>query len=274
MLTLNALMLFNPSEIISDLKRRMDSSHNWMTSKAGNTASSSVSPKPSLTPTRKAKVEERPKTSSAVAANQSPTLSPSRYPRRKSKSEMYPPEIVEKVVQKSKQGMTQTKHISDDDDEHIPSMPAEELPEGWIKRRIPRSDPRDPRVDTRWYSPELNVKFRHLHAAKAFAQRVKKLGKGEAAAMQHSPEKKTKPKTKPLAPIFLKDYGKKKKAKTATRCNAALTPSVDIEEPERRYPGRKRKQIHECLDDSHFVSDASSSETLFEQPRRKKARAR
>ena len=259
-------MTFSP-EIKEDIGRRMATAHKWMPSKAGNTASSLVSPKPSLTPTRKAKVEERPKTSCAVAANQSPTLSPSRYPRRKSKSEMYPPEIVEKVVQKSKQG------ISDDDDEHIPSMPAEELPEGWIKRRIPRSDPRDPRVDTRWYSPELNVKFRHLHAAKAFAQRVKKLGKGEAAAMQ-SPEKKTKPKTKPLAPIFLKDYGKKKKAKTATRCNAAPSPSVDIEEPERRYPGRKRKQIHECLDDSHFVSDASSSETLFEQPRRKKARAR
>lgn len=268
-------MIFNSSEITRDLKRRMDSSHNWMTSlakKGDNTASSSlsVSPKPSLTPTLKAKAEKSPSTSSAVAANASPTLSPSRYPRRKSKSEMYPPEIVEKVVQKPKQAKTQTKHRFGDDDVHITSMPAEELPEGWIKRRIPRSDPSDPRVDTRWYSPELNVKFRHLHAAKAFAQRVEDLGKGEAAAMQQSSEKKTKPKTKPLAPIFLKDYGKKKKAKTATRCNAALSPSVDIEEPERRYPGRKRKQIHECLDDSHLVSDP---ETLFE-PKTKKAKTR
>lgn len=240
-------MIFNSSEIIRDLKRRMDSSHNWMTSlakKGDNTASSSlsVSPKPSMTPTLKVKAEKSPRTSSAVAANASPTLSPSRYPRRKSKSEMYPPEIVEKVVQKPKQAKTQTKHRFGDDD----VQPAEELPKGWIKRRIPRSDPNDPRLS------------------------VEDLGKGEAAAMQQSPEKKTKPKTKPLAPIFLKDYSKKKKAKTATRCNTAFSSSVDIEEPERRYPGRKRKQIHECLDDSHLVSDP---ETLFE-PRTKKAKTR
>mmetsp|Transcript_40927 Transcript_40927/g.73781 ORF Transcript_40927/g.73781 Transcript_40927/m.73781 type:complete len:1370 (-) Transcript_40927:68-4177(-) len=252
-------------KIIRDLKRRMDSSNNWL---SDDEDTSSVEERPPSTPTRNARQRRQQQTKSA-AADVKPHLSPSRYPRRGSQPEPYPPEVVDKgdkVQQPKQSNASPLKHHSALEDAQIPGEPAEGLPEGWLTRRIPRKNPRDSRVDTRWYSPELNLRFRSIHDARLFALRVDALGKGEAAAMQPtsplSPTDTAKPQRK-LAPIFLKSYGKKKKQ------------TADSEEPKEaprktRYPERKRKQI---TDDNHVVSDDATSIDVFE-PRKKKAKAK
>jgi len=72
---------------------------------------------------------------------------------------------------------------------------------------------------------------------------------------------------RPLAPIFLKSYDKKK------------NPPAESKEPKEsprkssRYPERKRKQL---TDDTHVVSDDAVSETSINkfEPRTKKAKTK
>lgn len=71
---------------------------------------------------------------------------------------------------------------------------------------------------------------------------------------------------RPLAPIFLKSYGKKKKQSVSEEVPPA--GSKQNEEAPRRYPARKRKQI---TDDSHVVSDDATSSDVME-PRKKKVK--
>jgi len=87
----------------------------------------------------------------------------------------------------------------------------------------------------------------------------------EAADVQSASCSSSKDTTKrPLAPIFLRSYGKKKNQ----------TPPVKSEDPKRsprktRYPERKRKQVID--DDSHVVSDDATSIDIVE-PRKKRAK--
>eukprot|EP00571_Detonula_confervacea_P010596 CAMPEP_0172305424 /NCGR_PEP_ID=MMETSP1058-20130122/6717_1 /TAXON_ID=83371 /ORGANISM="Detonula confervacea, Strain CCMP 353" /LENGTH=1376 /DNA_ID=CAMNT_0013017021 /DNA_START=256 /DNA_END=4386 /DNA_ORIENTATION=+ len=258
-------------KITRDLKRRMDSSHKWLENDSDGISSLAVE-EPLLTPTRKARREGLPQTSSALAESK-PKLSPSRYPRRGSQPEIYPPKVVDEVQKTKQSSASPIKHQSGDEDAHIPSQPAEGLPEGWVTRRISRQNPHDSRVDTRWYSPELNLRFRSIHDAKLFSQRVEALGKGEAAAIQlMSPKDTVKPEKRPLAPIFLKDYGQKKKQAVSVKRPASNEEPKESTKAS-RYPGRKRKQV---IDDSNFVSDDAVSDTsadMFE-PRKKKAKTK
>ena len=127
------------SEITRDLRRRMESSRKWLEEDINDT-SSSVEESPSLSPTRRARWGGAQHTSSAVADVQ-PKLSPSLHPQRKS--------IKSSEVKKHKlESPSKTYHFGEGD-AHIPSKPAEGLPEGWVTRKIPRKNPRDSRVDTR-----------------------------------------------------------------------------------------------------------------------------
>eukprot|EP00578_Thalassiosira_sp_NH16_P000369 CAMPEP_0181140362 /NCGR_PEP_ID=MMETSP1071-20121207/35265_1 /TAXON_ID=35127 /ORGANISM="Thalassiosira sp., Strain NH16" /LENGTH=1283 /DNA_ID=CAMNT_0023227311 /DNA_START=344 /DNA_END=4195 /DNA_ORIENTATION=+ len=248
-------------KITRDLRRRMESSRKWLEEDINDT-SSSVEESPSLSPTRRARWGGAQHTSSAVADVQ-PKLSPSLHPQRKS--------IKSSEVKKHKlESPSKTYHFGEGD-AHIPSKPAEGLPEGWVTRKIPRKNPRDSRVDTRWYSPELNLRFRSIHDAKTFAERVEASGKGEEAVVMQpmSPSKAaSKSRKGPLAPIFLKDYGKKNKK----QARSSEQPPDDEETKEvsstsSRYPGRKRKPIIDC---GHVVSDDASSDVI--KPRKKRTR--
>lgn len=264
-LCINAL---ETSEIIRDLKRRMESSDKWLVEDNDDTSSSLADEMPSLSPSPNARRSRLSQTSSAVAA---PKFTPSRYPRRGQQAEIYPPEVVDKAQKPKKSIPSPIKNHCGEEHTHIPSSPAEGLPPGWVTRRIPRKDPSDSRVDKRFYSPELNLMFRSIHDAKLFAQKVEALGKGEAVAMQQrtpSPAKSaaTKPQHRPLAPIFMKGYGKKKKQPVSA--DQRSSPADDEEPTEARYPGRKRKQI---IDDSNFVSD-DAADTSIDEPRKKRAK--
>jgi len=93
------------------------------------------------------------------------------------------------------------------------------------------------------------------------------LGKGEAKATELAPSTATTKMKRPLAPIFLKSYDKKK------------NPPAESKEPKEsprkssRYPERKRKQL---TDDTHVVSDDAVSETSINkfEPRTKKAKTK
>jgi len=93
------------------------------------------------------------------------------------------------------------------------------------------------------------------------------LGKGEAQATEPAPSTATTKQKRPLAPIFLKSYGKTKK------------PPAESKEPKEsprkssRYPERKRKQL---TDDTHIVSDDAVSETSIHkfEPRKKRAKTK
>ena len=70
----------------------------------------------------------------------------------------------------------------------------------------------------------------------------------------------------PLAPIFLKNYSKKKQVASVHQ-QAAGSEEPNIA-PTKRYPERKRKQI--IGDDTHLVSDdAVSDPELFDLPRKR-----
>lgn len=247
-------------KIIQDLRRRMESSHNWLENDGKE---------PPLTPTCK---DMRGGRQTREVAEPKPQCSPSRYPRRGSQLEIYPPEVLDKVQTSKQRNSSPIEHHSGDEDALSPAYPAEGLAKGWVTRRIPRKNPQDSRFDTRWYSPELKLPFRSVRDAKIFAQRVDALGKGEAAAMEPISPKDSVKQKRPLAPIFEKGFGKKKKQNVSLKCRTAKEEPKKDSTKVSRYPGRKRKQI---IDDSNFVSDDAVSDTsdVFE-PRKKKAKTK
>jgi hypothetical protein len=87
---------------------------------------------------------------------------------------------------------------------------------------------------------------------------------------QTPPPRTVKP-VKKLAPIFLKNYGRKETAAPPAR--RIPTISQDSKEPSNftsRYPDRKRKQI---LDESCVVSDDADDDVFEPTPKKKKARS-
>lgn len=232
----------------------MESIHNWL-EREGDT--SSVEERPQLSPTRNAR-KERQQSMSTAETQVKPQLSSSCRSRRRAEPELY-------------------QHHSGEEYSHITSQSAKGLPEGWLTRRIPRKNTKCNGFDTCWFSPELKLQFQSFREAKMFAERMKDLGKGETAAIHpKSPsllEDSVKPKL-PLAPIFLKNNGKKKKqndsvhqspAKSEEPKEASIEPSLS---PIRKRLTRKRKQ---ALEDSRFVSDDAISEASLEvfEPRKK-----
>ena len=86
-------------------------------------------------------------------------------------------------------------------DEHIPTDPAEDFPEGWVVRRLPRLNPNDKRTDRNWYSPKLGLKFRSKADAMRFLEKLEEANGNEAAAIveYHGKKKAPKPAEKPAA---------------------------------------------------------------------------
>lgn len=237
-----------------DVRRRMESVDKWR--KSGNPSSSPLE-RPRLSPSPSKLGRSQHNMASSLAAAK-PTQSPSRYPKRGSQPEAETQDNGDvPKLQERKTTASPLRHNSGDEDKHIPASPAEGLPDGWLKRKIPRNNPRDSRVDTRFYSPDLNLRFRSIHDAKLFAQRVEALGQGEEAAMKAaSPSKAASKPQKTLAPIFMKKYKKENAAPPADNDDGELEPPV------RRSPypdRRKRKQIDD--DDSNVVSDDGNSQT-------------
>ncbi|KAL7541225.1 hypothetical protein ACHAXR_012783 [Thalassiosira sp. AJA248-18] len=77
-------------------------------------------------------------------------------------------------------------------DEHLPTEPAEEFPDGWVVRRIPRLNPSDKRTDRNWYSPKLELKFRSKADALRFLGFLESAkGDESAAIMEFHGKKKT-----------------------------------------------------------------------------------
>ncbi len=68
-------------------------------------------------------------------------------------------------------------------DSHLPTEPAEDFPDGWEIRRIPRLNPTDKRTDRNWYSPKLGLKFRAKADALRFLGLVEAANGDEAAAI-------------------------------------------------------------------------------------------
>ena len=68
-------------------------------------------------------------------------------------------------------------------DSHLPTEPAEDFPDGWEIRRIPRLNPTDKRTDRNWYSPKLGLRFRAKADALRFLKLVEAANGDEAAAI-------------------------------------------------------------------------------------------
>ena len=68
-------------------------------------------------------------------------------------------------------------------DSHLPTEPADDFPDGWEVRRIPRLNPTDKRTDRNWYSPKLGLKFRSKADALRFVGLVEAANGDEAAAI-------------------------------------------------------------------------------------------
>lgn len=256
-------------KIKSDLKRRMSSKHHWLGE------------------------DEKEKEMIAFAIN--------RYPSRDSGA--IPREVAEAAVLSSPKKSSPKKmkaksyaspFMKRNYGAHIPSEPADGFPDGWVTRQIPRAKKTDKRLDRYWYSPILGLAFRNRDDAHHFATEVERSGGDESKVVgpsilslddsndepdqgsSNDEKKEGKNSTsRPLAPIFLKNYGKKKKKDVEV---TAPAPSVDItseELPPRpsRYPDRKRKCTSSL--DLAAVSDGSdsvSSVEVTDQPQRKKAR--
>jgi hypothetical protein len=76
-------------------------------------------------------------------------------------------------------------------DSHLPTEPAEDFPDGWEVRRIPRLNPTDKRTDRNWYSPKLGLKFRAKSDALRFLGLVEAANGDEAAAIMEFHGKNT-----------------------------------------------------------------------------------
>ena len=254
-------------KIKSDLKRRMSSKHHWLGE------------------------DEKEKEMIALAIN--------RYPSRGSGA--IPLEVAEAAVLSSPKKSTPKKmkaksyaspYMKRNYGSQHPSQPAAGFPDGWVTRQIPRAKKTDKRLDRYWYSPILGLAFRNRDDAYHFATEVEKSGGDESKVVgpsvlslddnndepdQESMDEKKEGQNstnRPLAPIFLKNYGKKKKKKDPEVTAAAPSDDVSSEElPPRpsRYPDRKRK----CIVDLAAVSDGADSVSSLEvtdQPQRKRAR--
>jgi len=266
-------------KIKSDLKRRMSSKHHWLGE------------------------DEKEMELNTFAIN--------RYPSRGSGA--IPLEAAEAAVLFSPKKSTPKKmkaksyaspYMKRNYGSDIPSEPADGFPDGWVTRQIPRAKKTDKRLDRYWYSPILGLAFRNKDDAFHFAAEVEKCGGDESKVVGPSilslddgnddsdegssngknegidepgeGENEGKDKTnRPLAPIFLKNYGKKKKKKAVEEA-AVPTDEISSEEiPPRpsRYPDRKRK----CTSSSDLaaVSDGADSVSSFEvtdEPHKKKSR--
>jgi len=254
-------------KIKSDLKRRMSSKHHWLGE------------------------DEKKLEMIAFAIN--------RYPSRGSGA--IPLEVAEAAVlsspkkpspKKMKAKSYASPFMKRNYGADIPSEPADGFPDGWLTRQIPRAKKTDKRLDRYWYSPVLGVAFRNREDAHHFAAEVEKAGGDESKVLgpsilsledgnddsdEGSSDEKNEGKNttnRPLAPIFLKNYGKKKKK--AVEATAAPLDEISSEEiPPRpsRYPDRKRKCTSSL--DLAAVSDGAdsvSSVEVTDQPSRKKSR--
>lgn len=68
-------------------------------------------------------------------------------------------------------------------DSQLPTEPAEDFPNGWVVRRIPRLNPTDKRTDKNWYSPKLALRFRAKSDALRFVGLVEAANGDEVAAI-------------------------------------------------------------------------------------------
>lgn len=68
-------------------------------------------------------------------------------------------------------------------DAHIPTEPAEDFPDGWQIRRIPRLNQADKRTDRNWYSPKLGLRFRAKSDALRFVEVLETFDGDESAAI-------------------------------------------------------------------------------------------
>jgi hypothetical protein len=95
--------------------------------------------------------------------------------------------------------MNTTNHPTvSEKDFHIPTEPAEDFPDGWQIRRIPRLNPTDKRTDRNWYSPKLGLRFRAKSDALRFVEVLETFNGDEAAAIMefHGRNKPIKPANK------------------------------------------------------------------------------
>ena len=256
-------------KIRSDLKRRMSSRHHWLGE------------------------DQREKDTAAHAINRYPIRVSGSIPSEvKEAAALFSPKKPHPSSKKSKPKLYASPYIKRNYGVDIPSEPAAGFPDGWVTRQIPRAKKTDKRLDRYWYSPMLGLAFRNRDDAHRFAKEVERAGGDESKVLvptiqaidadkkDQSPvshdEKETVPNAsnRPLAPIFLKNYGKKRKK----LADAAPEPHVDSSSevvPSRssRYPDRKRKCSSSA--DIAAVSDGAdsvSSVELVDEPRRKKSR--
>jgi hypothetical protein len=68
-------------------------------------------------------------------------------------------------------------------DQDLPAEPAEGFPEGWLVRRLPRTNPNDKRLDRNWYSPKLGLRFRCKIDAQRFLEILESMNGDESAAI-------------------------------------------------------------------------------------------
>lgn len=269
-------------KIKSDLKRRMSSKHHWLGE------------------------DEKEMELTAFAINRYPSRGSGAIPLEAAEAAMlFSPK--KSTPKKVKAKSYASPYMKRNYGAEIASEPADGFPDGWVTRRIPRAKKSDKRLDRYWYSPVLGLAFRNKDDAFHFASEVEKCGGDESKVVgpsilslddgnddpdesssneknegsdepdESSSNKKDEGKDKtnrPLAPIFLKNYSKKKK-KAAEEATAP-TDEISIEEiPPRpsRYPDRRRK----CTTSSDLAAvsdgaDSVSSVEVTNEPRRKKAR--
>jgi len=251
-------------KIKSDLKRRMSSKHHWLGGDEKETDAFSISRYPSRA------VGSIP----LEVADADVLTSPKKSSPKQTKPKSYASPFMKRYY-----GID------------FPSEPADDFPDGWVTRQVPRAKRTDKRLDRYWYSPMLGLAFRNRDDAYHFAMEVERVGGDESQVLgpailssnksddepvQVASNQKNESKNatvRPLAPIFLKNYGKKKKAAESSAAPPDDLPSEDIPPRPSRYPDRKRKCASSlelaAISDS---SDSVSSIEVTDEPRRKKSR--
>jgi hypothetical protein len=92
--------------------------------------------------------------------------------------------VNEKKISEADATINTTRHPTlSEKDSHLPTEPADDFPDGWEVRRIPRLNPTDKRTDRNWYSPKLGLKFRSKADALRFVGLVEAANGDEAAAI-------------------------------------------------------------------------------------------
>lgn len=255
-------------KIKSDLKRRMSSKHHWLGE------------------------DEKEKEMIAFAINRYPSRGSGAIPLEVAEAAVLPSpkkSSPKKMKAKSYASPFMRRNYGAD----IPGEHAEGFPDGWLTRRIPRAKKTDKRLDRFWYSPILGLAFRNRDDAYQFATEVERAGGDESKVLgpsilslddnndepdQESSNEKNEGQhvtNRPLAPIFLKNYGKKKKKAAESAAAAPPDDNASEEIPPRpsRYPDRKRKCTSSL--DLAAVSDGAdsvSSVEVTDEPQRKKSR--